>query len=216
MTLGQRIQQIRIEHGLSQEQFAEKLGTTRQTVSRWELDQTYPEIAKIVLISRVFSVTTDSLLKDGISTFESDVAYFTCGVYRGPNCEIVETEKFAVVYYCSADKRILGTKLYKGYESKKHLIAVCEHEGRVVGFITGKVSGVLGEICNNAADRSANLKGIGQTMYKYMLGEFKRAGVRVVKVLTGLDDAHGPARRAYERAGFKRRLESVTYFMELD
>ena len=128
MTLGQRIQQIRIEHGLSQEQFAEKLGTTRQTVSRWELDQTYPEIAKIVQISRVFSVTTDSLLKDGISTFESDVAYFTCGVYRGPNCEIVETEKFAVVYYCSADKRILGTKLYKGYESKKHLIAVCERD----------------------------------------------------------------------------------------
>ena len=51
MTLGQRIQQIRIEHGLSQEEFAEKLGTTRQTVSRWELDQTFPEIAKIVLIS---------------------------------------------------------------------------------------------------------------------------------------------------------------------
>ena len=46
MTLGQRIQQIRIEHGLSQEEFAEKLGTTRQTVSRWELDQTFPEIAK--------------------------------------------------------------------------------------------------------------------------------------------------------------------------
>ena len=38
MTLGQRIQQIRTEHGLSQEEFAEKLGTTRQTVSRWELE----------------------------------------------------------------------------------------------------------------------------------------------------------------------------------
>ena len=55
MTLGQRIQQIRIEHGLSQEEFAEKLDTTRQTVSRWELDQTYPEIAKIVRISKLFS-----------------------------------------------------------------------------------------------------------------------------------------------------------------
>ena len=62
MTLGQRIQQIRSEHGLSQEEFAEKLGTTRQTVSRWELDQTYPEIAKIVIISKVLSVTTDSIL----------------------------------------------------------------------------------------------------------------------------------------------------------
>ena len=54
MTLGQRIQQIRIEHGLSQEEFAEKLGTTRQTISRWELDQTFPEIAKNVMISKIF------------------------------------------------------------------------------------------------------------------------------------------------------------------
>lgn len=128
MTLGQRIQQIRIEHGLSQEEFAEKLGTSRQTVSRWELDQTYPEIAKIVLISKVFAVSTDSILKDGISTFDADVDYFTCGVYRGINCEIVETEKFALMLYCSSDKNILGAKLYKGYENKKRLIAVCERD----------------------------------------------------------------------------------------
>ena len=128
MTLGQRIQQIRIEHGLSQEEFAEKLGTTRQTVSRWELDQTYPEIAKIVLISKVFAVSTDSILKDGISTFDADVDYFMCGVYRGINCEIVETEKFALMLYCSSDKNILGAKLYKGYENKKRLVAVCERD----------------------------------------------------------------------------------------
>ena len=126
MTLGQRIQQIRIEHGLSQEEFAEKLGTTRQTVSRWELDQTFPEIAKIVLISRIFSVSTDSILKDGISTFDVDVEHFTCGVYRSTNCEIVETEKFSLVIYCSSDKNILGAKLYKGYENKKRLVAICE------------------------------------------------------------------------------------------
>ena len=128
MTLGQRIQQIRIEHGLSQEEFAEKLGTTRQTISRWELDQTFPEIAKIVMISKIFSVSTDSILKDGISTFDADVEYFTCGVYRGANCEIVETEKFALVLYSSTDKTILGAKLYKGYENKKSLVAICERD----------------------------------------------------------------------------------------
>ncbi len=128
MTIGQRIQQIRIEHGLSQEEFADKLGTTRQTVSRWELDQTYPEIAKIVLISKVFSVSTDSILKNGISTFDTDVAHLACGVYRNTNCEIVETEKFALMFYCSADKKILGTKLYRGFENKKHLVAICERD----------------------------------------------------------------------------------------
>ena len=126
MTLGQRIKEIRTEYSLSQEEFAEKLGTTRQTVSRWELDQTYPEIEKIVLISRLFSVTTDSILKDGISTFDSELGYFTCGVYRGALCEIAETEKFALVFYCSSDKNVLGAKLYKGYEEKKYLVAVCE------------------------------------------------------------------------------------------
>lgn len=126
MTFGQRIQQIRIEHRLSQEEFAEKLGTTRQSVSRWELDQTFPEIGKIVQISRIFSVSTDSILKDGICTFDSDVDYFSCGVYRDSNCEIVETEKFALIFYCSSDKTVMGAKLYEGYENKKLLVAVCE------------------------------------------------------------------------------------------
>ena len=128
MTLGQRIQQIRTEHHLSQEEFAEKLGTTRQTVSRWELDQTYPEIAKIVLISKVFSVSTDSILKNGVSTFDTEIDALTCGVYRSLTSEIVETEKFALVYYVVPDKNILGTKLYKGYENKKRLVAICERD----------------------------------------------------------------------------------------
>jgi len=128
MTLGQRIQQIRIENSLSQEEFADKLGTTRQTVSRWELDQTYPEIAKIVLISKMFSVSIDSILKNDISTFDTSVDFFACGVYRNANCEVVETEKFALMFYCSADKNILGAKLYQGYENKKRLVAICERD----------------------------------------------------------------------------------------
>ncbi|MDE7299886.1 MAG: helix-turn-helix domain-containing protein [Lachnospiraceae bacterium] len=128
MTIGQRIQQIRMEHGLSQEAFGERLGTTRQTVSRWELDQSYPELNKIVLISKIFCVTTDSLLKDGISTFDTDIEYFTCGVYRSAHSEIVETERFALVYYCIPDKSILGTRLYSGFENQKRLVAVCERD----------------------------------------------------------------------------------------
>ena len=82
MTLGQRIMQIRTENALSQEKFGEMLGTTRQTVSRWELDQAYPEISKIVLMSNLFSVSVDSIIKDGISTFDDGNIPYTCGVYR--------------------------------------------------------------------------------------------------------------------------------------
>lgn len=136
MTLGQRIQQIRNSVSLSQEAFGEKLGTTRQTVSKWELDQAVPEIGKIVLMSRLFSVTTDSILVDGISNFEVPYEHeqSACGVYKSGICEIVETERFALVYYCSRDERILGTRLYVGIDGHKKLHAICEYN-RVDGTI---------------------------------------------------------------------------------
>lgn len=156
MTLGQRIQQICIAHGLSQEAFGEKLGTTRQTVSRWELDQTFPEIAKIVLMSRLFSVTTDSILKDGISTFDANIDEFVCGVYRSAKSEIVETEKFALVYYCNSDKSILGTKLYSGFVTKKRLVAVCERD-QVSQLTKYAYSTEVGTVISNDANLSSTL-----------------------------------------------------------
>ena len=104
MTLGQRIQQLRTERGMSQEELGEHLGTTRQTVSKWELDKAFPELSRIVLMSKLFAVTTDSILVDGITTFDADAERFYCGVYRSARSEIAETEKFALVYYCNSDK----------------------------------------------------------------------------------------------------------------
>lgn len=127
MTIGTRIQQLRLSLGLSQEEFGDKLQVSRQTVSKWELDQTLPELAKIVQISRLFSVTTDSLLIDGITSFDPPSGEsFICGIYRGESCEIVETEKYSLLYECTSDKTILTTALYSGYQDKKILIAICQ------------------------------------------------------------------------------------------
>ena len=62
MDIGQRIHALRIKHGFSQEALAERLGVTRQSVSKWELGQALPDIEKVVMLSRLFRVTTDSLL----------------------------------------------------------------------------------------------------------------------------------------------------------
>ena len=62
MNVGEKIQEHRMKNGLSQEVLADKLGVTRQSVSRWELGQALPELDKIVAISRLFKVTTDELL----------------------------------------------------------------------------------------------------------------------------------------------------------
>lgn len=62
MSIGNRIQQLRIDNGLTQEQLAEKLAVSRQSVSKWEMDQSLPEIDKVVQMSRLFSVGTDKIL----------------------------------------------------------------------------------------------------------------------------------------------------------
>ena len=62
MSVGNRILQLRIDNGLTQEQLAEKLEVSRQSVSMWERGQSLPEIDKVIQMSRLFSVGTDEIL----------------------------------------------------------------------------------------------------------------------------------------------------------
>lgn len=64
MGIGSRIQRFRINNGLTQEQLAEKLGVSRQSVSKWEMEQSLPEIDKVVLMSKLFSIGTNEILLD--------------------------------------------------------------------------------------------------------------------------------------------------------
>ena len=62
MNLGEKISTIRKEKGLSQEAFGNELKVTRQTVSKWELDQAYPEVDKLIEISKKYDVSIEWLL----------------------------------------------------------------------------------------------------------------------------------------------------------
>ena len=64
MNLGEKIYKLRKEKGLSQEALAELVGTTRQAISKWENNQGYPETEKLLMLSNVFEVSIDFLLKD--------------------------------------------------------------------------------------------------------------------------------------------------------
>lgn len=64
MTFGEKLQQIRMKAGMSQDKLAEMLEVSRQAVSKWERDETMPETDKVIRISEIFNVTTDYLLKD--------------------------------------------------------------------------------------------------------------------------------------------------------
>ncbi len=63
MQLGQAIAQIRKERGLTQEAFAKVFNVTRQTVSNWENEKSYPDLSTLVKISDEFNVSLDVLLK---------------------------------------------------------------------------------------------------------------------------------------------------------
>lgn len=64
MTFGEKLFRLRKEKGLSQEALAEKCNTTRQAVSKWENNQGYPETEKLLMLSNIFGVSVDHLLKE--------------------------------------------------------------------------------------------------------------------------------------------------------
>ena len=63
MTMADRIQALRKAKGISQEELADHIGVSRQAVSKWESEQSSPDLEKVILLSDYFEVTTDYLLK---------------------------------------------------------------------------------------------------------------------------------------------------------
>ena len=63
MTLGERLLAYRNRVGLSQEKLAEKIGVTRQTVSKWETNQSTPDFDKIIPLCEILGITTEELIK---------------------------------------------------------------------------------------------------------------------------------------------------------
>ena len=64
MILADKIIQLRKKAGMSQEELADRIGVSRQAVSKWEGSLAVPDINKIIALSEVFGVSTDFLLKD--------------------------------------------------------------------------------------------------------------------------------------------------------
>lgn len=64
MKFSEKVRKLRIRKGLSQEELAEKLDVSRQTVSKWEAGSSLPEIEKLIFLSDFFQVSIDYLLRD--------------------------------------------------------------------------------------------------------------------------------------------------------
>lgn len=71
MTLGEKIQQLRKSRGMSQEQLAEKINVSRQSISKWELNDAIPDLNKIIILSQLFAISIDELIKENSSYKQS-------------------------------------------------------------------------------------------------------------------------------------------------
>lgn len=90
MSFGRNLQFLRrMRNGMTQEDLAERMGVSRQTISKWELDQAYPEMEKAVELCGCFSCTLDQLLREDMNV--SDEAY--------SNIRLMEVKAFGYVPY---------------------------------------------------------------------------------------------------------------------
>ena len=70
MSFKDKLQSIRKEKGLSQESIAEKIGVSRQAVAKWEIGQSYPDVENLILISDMFKISIDKLVKEAYDECE--------------------------------------------------------------------------------------------------------------------------------------------------
>lgn len=116
MTLSEKIIRLRKQAGWSQEELAEKLGITRQAVSKWEGAQSAPDLEKLVQMSLLFGVSTDYLLKD-----EQEHADVPCAAPEAPpqrpqqtpgrSVSMEQAQNFLELRAATAPKMALGVML---------------------------------------------------------------------------------------------------------
>lgn len=77
MTFGGKLAKLRKENNLTQEQLADILSVSRQSVSKWESDLAYPETEKLIRLSELFHCSLDYLIKDAPQSAEENISSFT-------------------------------------------------------------------------------------------------------------------------------------------
>lgn len=137
MILSEKITMLRKKNGWSQEELAEKLNISRQSVSKWESGASIPDLERIVNMSQLFGVTTDYLLKD-----EIEEAEFT----EGTTPEITEGKVITVE---EANTFLEATKKYAARIAPA--VSLCVLSPTVLLWLSGRVEAGMGTLTENAA-----------------------------------------------------------------
>lgn len=98
-----------------------------------------------------------------------------------------------------------------------HAIALAEVDGAIAGFVSWKTDHAtkIGEITLNGVHPDHGGKGIGTALYEHAIAALKTSGMALATVGTGGDASHEPARRTYEKVGFKVHIPSIYMYRKL-
>ena len=77
MYISKRLKELRTVSGFSQEKLAERLDVSRQTISSWENERSYPDVHNLIMLCDIYSVSLDDLMKGDIETMKKEVANTT-------------------------------------------------------------------------------------------------------------------------------------------
>lgn len=88
MELGKQIKKYRQEAKLSQDELANRIYVSRQTISNWENDKSYPDVNSLVLLSEIFQISLDKLIKGDIDTMKEAIQ----------NEEITKLKRYGTIY----------------------------------------------------------------------------------------------------------------------
>lgn len=81
LNLSKHIREFRQRDGLSQEELAERIYVTRQTVSNWETGRSYPDVQSLLLLSVLFNVSIDELVKGDIDTMKNELEVYKLNMW---------------------------------------------------------------------------------------------------------------------------------------
>ena len=150
MNFGERLKQIRANQGLSQEQLAEKIGVSRQAITKWETNRGLPDVENMIILAEIFKITLDELVLQKTNEQEAKIELFESETVYDIDCDkhfdirIGNARKICILgcddekVHIKLQSEVLDnlSSLYKVKidEKKKRLDIDCQNKKRISQF----------------------------------------------------------------------------------
>lgn len=159
MELYEKLYELRRASGMSQEELAEKLGVSRQAVSKWESGATQPELSKLIELSKLYNVSVDELLSLEHAQKPQDTAP-TAEAPAQSTGEAVPAEKPGFRGFCAQHTKIIGGAAV----ALAALIAVGVHYNNRINALSSQVNDLRSQLYNVQNNLSNQISGISSNV----------------------------------------------------